>query len=167
MAELIVRNYKRIPIPGYPNSSREDVWDAYLHFFLTVYHLKDYIVNEKTLNIKAKEINEFIENNDDMKLLQAIVTGFKHLNANHDHIAYDIKSLGWNSGGPKPSPQIGYEERNFLLSENGENLLLEDGSKIQLESDINNVHPRELAIRVLAAWNRFFKENSLDIGFVS
>ena len=37
MAELVVRDYKRIPKPGYPNSSKEDVWDAYLHFFLCLY----------------------------------------------------------------------------------------------------------------------------------
>ncbi len=167
MAELIVRDYKRIPKPGYPNSSREDVWDAYLHFFLVAYHLKDYIVNDKTLGIKEAEVNNFIENNDDMKLLQALVTGFKHLNADRDHISYDVRSLAWDDGSPKPSPEIGYEERNFLLTEDGKYLLCEDGKRIRLESDTKKVHPRELTIRVFAAWNIFFKENSLDIGFVT
>lgn len=167
MAKLIVRDYKRIPKPGYLNSSKEDVWDAYLHFFLVAYHLKDYIVNDKTLGIKEAEVNNLIENNDDMKLLQALVTGFKHLNADHDHISYDIRSLAWDDGSPKPSPEIGYEERNFLLTENGKYLLCEDGKKIRLESASEKVHPRILAIRVLAAWNKFFKMKDIDVGFLA
>jgi len=166
MAELVVRDYKRIPEPGYPNSSKEDVWDTYLHFFLVAYHLKDYIVNDETLGIEKAEVNNFIENNDDMKLLQAIVTGFKHLKANRNHISYDIGSLAWDDGSPKPSPEIGYEERNFLLTEDGKYLLCENGKKIRLESDSKKVHPRILAIRVLAAWNKFFKEKDINVGFV-
>jgi len=167
MAELVVRDYKRIPNPGYPNSSKEDVWDAYLHFFLVAYHLKDYIVNDKTLGMGEVKINNFIENDDDMKLLQAIVTDFKHLVADRDHISYDIRGLEWDGASPKPSPEIGYEERSFLLTEDGKYLLCEDGKKIRLESDTKKVHPRELAIRVLAAWNKFFKENGFDVGFVA
>jgi len=166
MAELVVRDYKRIPKPGYPNSSKEDVWDAYLHFFLDAYHLKDYLVNDETLGIEKAEVNSFIEDNDDMKILQALVTGFKHLKADHNHISYDIRNLAWDDGRPKPSPEIGYEERNFLLTENGGYISCEDGKKIRLESDIKKVHPRTLAIRVLAAWNKFFKEKGIDIGFV-
>lgn len=167
MAELVVRDYKRIPKPGNPNSSKEDVWDAYLHFFLVAYHLKDYIVNDKTIGVKKAKVNNFIKNNEDMKLLQALVTGFKHLNADHVHISYDIRGLAWDDGRPKPSPEIGYEERNFLLTEDGKYLLDEDERKIRLESDIKKVHPRELAIRVFAAWNNFFKENDIDIGFIT
>jgi len=166
MAELVVRDYKRIPKPGYPNSSKEDVWDAYLHFFFAVYHLKDYFVNDETLGIEEAEVDNFIENNEDMKLLQALVTGFKHLKADYNCISYDIRSLAWDDASPKPSPEIGYEERNFLLTEDGKYLLCEDGEKIRLESDTKKVHPRNLAIRVLAAWNKFFKEKGLDVGFV-
>lgn len=166
MAELVVRDFKRIPKPGYPNSSKEDVWDAYLHFFLDAYHLKDYIQNDTTLGISKSEINSFIDKNKDMKLLQSIVTGFKHLDADSDHISYDIRGLKWDDGSPKPSPEIDYEERNFILTEDGKYLLREDGKKIRLESDIEKMHPRDLAIKVLASWNKFFKEKGLDIGFV-
>ena len=166
MAKLVVRDYKRIPKPGYPNSSKEDVWDAYRHFFLVAYHLKDYIVNDETLGVEEVEISNFIENNDDMKLLQALVTGFKHLKADRNHISYDIKSLEWDDGSPKPSPEIGYEERSFLLTEDGKYLISEGGEKLRLESDSIKMHPRTLAIRVLAAWNKFFKEKGIDIGFV-
>ena len=167
MAELVVRDFKRIPKPGYPNSSREDVWDAYLHFFLDAYHLKDYIQNDTTLGVSKAEINSFIDNNKDMKLLQSIVTGFKHLNADANHISYDIKGLEWDDGSPRPSPEIGYEERNFILTESGKNLLSEDGKKIRLESYVERIHPRDLAVKVLASWNKFFKEKGLEIGFVT
>jgi len=166
MAELVVRDYERIPKPGYPNSSKEDVWDAYLHFFLVAYHLKDYLTNDETLGVEKAEVNNFIEKNEDMKLLQAIVTGFKHLNADHDHIGYDIKTLAWDDAGPKPSPAIGFEERSFLLTEDGKYLICQDGKKIRLESDTKVIHPRNLAIKVLAAWNKFFKAKGLDVGFV-
>lgn len=167
MAELVVRDYQRIPKPGYPNSSKEDVWDTYLHFFLVAYHLKDYIENDETLGIGKAEVNNFFKNNQDMKLLQALVTGFKHLKADNKHISYDIRSLAWDDGSPKPSPEIGYEEKSFLLTENGKYLLCEDGEKIRLESDIKKVHPRELAIKVLIAWNKFFKKKDLNVGFVT
>ncbi len=167
MAELVVRDYKRIPKPGYPNSSKEEVWDNYLHFFLDAYHLKDYIKNDKTLGVSNAGINNFVGNNNDMKLLQALVTDFKHLKADHKHISYDIKGLAWDDGSPKPSPEIGYKERSFLLAEDRKYLLCEDGGKMQLESDSKKVHPRTLAIRVLAAWNKFFKEKGIDIGFVN
>jgi len=166
MAELVVRDFKSIPMPGYPNSSRDDVWDAYLHFFLDAYHLKDYIQHDKTLGISNSEINSFIDNNKDMKLLQSLVTEFKHLTADDDNISYDIKGLEWDDGSPKPSPEIDYEKRSFLLAEDGKYLLCENGKKIRLETDTEKMHTRDLAVNVLAAWNAFFKEKDLGIGFV-
>jgi hypothetical protein len=166
MAKRVVRDFNRIPEPGYPNSSKEDVWDAYLHFFSDAYHLKDHILNDKTLNISQSDIDSFINNNKDIKLLQSLVTGFKHLKADHDHISYDVKGLEWDDGSPKPSPEIDYEERNFLLTEDGKYLLCENGKKIRLESDIEKMHPRDLAVKVLATWNEFFKEKNIETGFV-
>lgn len=166
MAKRVVRSYKRIPEPGYPNATQEEVWDAYLCFFTNAYHLKDWIANDKELKISHEEMNDFIDRNENMKLLQAIVTKFKHLNADHNHIAFGEIRLSWDDGSPKPSPAIGYEDRAFLLTEGGGFLLLENGKKIKLESSQKNIHPRTLAIKVLVAWNKFFKEKKLDGGFI-
>lgn len=165
MAERVVRSYRRIPEPGYPNATQEDVWDAYLHFFQDAYHLKDWIVCDESVGVDPKEMNRFIDGNQNMKLLQAIVTKAKHFRADHDHIAFREINLAWDDGGLKPSPEIGYEEAGDLLTEDGDHLLTEDGEKILLEAESKRMHPRRLTVKVLIAWNQFFKEHGLEGGF--
>jgi len=166
MAKRVVRSYEKIPEPGHPNYTQEDVWDAYLTFFLFAYHLKDWIVDDDELNITRKEMNIFIEGNSNMKLLQVIVTQAKHLKAVHDHIKYQDVHLSWDDGSPRPSPAIGFQERAFLLTENGGCLLTEDGEKIMLDSPKQEIHPHRLALKVLVTWNKFFIEKKLIGGFV-
>jgi hypothetical protein len=167
MAERIVRSYKKIPEPGYPGVTKEEVWDAYLHFFLNAYHLKDWIINDKELKINHKEMNNFIDRNENMKLLQAIVTKSKHLNADRYHIAFKEIHLSWNDGSPKSSPEIEYEDRAFFQTEDGGFLLQENGKRIELESfQKKNIHPRTLVVKVLVAWNKFFKKKKLEGGFI-
>lgn len=164
MAERIVRDYKRIPEPGYPNATQEEVWDYYLHFFSDAYHLKDWIVNDSELKIDNKEMNKFINENENLKLLQTIVTQFKHLKADHGHIAFAINLL-WDDGSPKPSPGIGYKERSFLTTQAGDYLVTGNGDRIAIERAGKNMHPRSLALMVLVAWNKFFQEKGLEGGF--
>jgi len=165
MAKRIVRSYKKIPEPGYSRATQEDVWDAYLHFFSDTYHLKDWIANDEKLKISHKEVDDFIDGNESMKLLQAIVTKFKHLKADRDHISFKV-NLSWDDGSPKPSSEIGYEARDFLLTEGSDFLLQENGKRIKLESSQRNMHPRTLALKVLVAWNKFFKEKKLKAEFI-
>ena len=111
-AKRVVRSFKKIPPPNYPNFTHDEVWDAYYHFLQDSYHLKDWILNDDAVIIggdkacKNGEINAFIEGNVNMKLLQAVVTNMKHLKANHDHIAFKEINLTWSEGGLKPSPAI-------------------------------------------------------------
>lgn len=166
MAKRVVRSYGAIPRSGYPNSTQEEVLDAYLHFFSDAYQLKDWIINDNALSITKEEINQFIDGSSNMKLLQAIVTQDKHLKANHDHIKYREINLFWDDGSLRPSPAIGFEERGFLQSEDGGFLLNENGVKLELDSPKQEIHPRRLALEILIAWNRFFKDKKLKGSFI-
>lgn len=163
MVQRILRSYKKIPEPGYPNSTRDEVWDAYLHFFSDAYHLKDWITNDDQLRpkITVEEMDKFIETFPNMKLLQTIVTKAKHLKADRSHIQFRDASVSWDDGSPRPSPAIGYEDNGFLLTEEDGYLLNENGDKIEIGGHKQEIHPRDLAIKVLFIWNKFFVDNKL------
>ncbi len=117
-ANRTVRSFKKIPQPNYPNSTPEEVWDAYYHFLQDAYHLKDWIINDnKSIEgfdskQKKKLINDFIEGNINMKLLQAVVANIKHLKADHKHINFKEIALTWSGGGIRSSPEITYSDVN-------------------------------------------------------
>jgi hypothetical protein len=166
MARRVVRSFHKIPEPGYPNSTKEEVWDAYLHFFQDAYHLKDWIRYDDELKITKEELNEFINGNPNMKLLQSIVTQAKHLRANDQNIKYRVNNLFWDDGSPTPSPAISYEETGYLLTEDGGYLLTESGEKLAIDYPKKEIHPRRLAIKVLVAWNKFFSDKKLKGSFI-
>ncbi|MCA9366916.1 hypothetical protein KC887_01465 [Candidatus Kaiserbacteria bacterium] len=146
--ELVVRSYNKIPLPNYPDSEQIDVWDAYRHFFQDVYHLKDWILNDDNLSIEKKALEDFFEGSKEMKLLQSLVTGFKHYKVSDKHMSYKKFYLSWEDyGGLKPSPEIMYYE-----------------DKDSVDSD-GVVHPRVLAAKVLREWNTFFANSKLEGNF--
>ena len=171
-AKRVVRSFARIPAPNYPNSSSDDVWDAYYHFLQDVYHLKDWIINDDAVKIglnkdeKKKILNNFIEGDINMKLLQAVVTNMKHLKADANHIAFKEISLSWqNNGGLKPSPEITYDDLVFEVDNNGNFVLEDDGNNMKVEIKKKSIHPKKLGIKILIAWNVFFKNFKLEGGF--
>ncbi len=170
-AERVVRSFKKIPAPNYPNSTPDEVWDTYYHFLQDAYHLKDWILNDDNVIIggdkkhKEDQINAFIESNVNMKLLQAVVTSMKHLKADHKHIAFKEINLAWSEGGLKPSPAISYDDLVFDVDDKGNFLLEEDGDTMKVEVATKTMHPKKLAVKVLVAWNHFFKSHGLEGGF--
>lgn len=166
-AQKVMRSYERLLNlkPGHSTATKEQVWDAYEDFFQDAYHLKDWIVNDDTLKIGEAKVDAFIDANEDMKLLQTVATTSKHLKADRKHITFKDIVMAWDDGTLRGSPELGYEERGFLLTEDGGYLLQENGEKIDLESEPKNVHPWTLTLKVLALWNQFFKDNGLVGGF--
>lgn len=164
-AKRVVRSFQRIPKPGYSDSTPDEVWDAYYHFLQDAYHLKDWIIYDESIKIGRKEVNDFIEGNVNMKLLQAVVTSMKHLKADHKHIVFKEIDLTWDDGSPKPSPEITYDDLVFDVDDKGNFLLEDDGDTMKVEVATKTMHPRKLAIKVLVAWNQFFKAHDLEGGF--
>lgn len=167
-AEKVRRSYERLLSfkPGHPDATRDKVKDAYQDFFEDAYSLKDWIVNDDALNITDKEMNAFLEAHEEMKLLQAYATKLKHLKADHDHITFEEIEITWDDGSPRGSPELGYTERGFLLTEDGSFLLINgSGDKLSLGAKPQSTHPWILTMKVLALWNQFFKDNGLAGGF--
>ncbi len=161
--EQVVRSFKRIPPPGYPESTKDDVWDFYRYFLQDAYHLKDWIVYDDSLGVSKKEMDAFIEGNIYMKLLQSVVTGIKHLKANHKQIVFPNLVLTWvDEGGSEPSPAVSCGDLVLGIDEEGYFLLEEDSSTTRVEKQTKTVHPRVLSVKVLEAWNQFLKNHGLD-----
>ena len=168
-AEKVRRSYEKLLSfkPGHPNATKDEVKDAYQDFFEDAYHLKDWIKNDDALKeeIQAK-VEPFIKAHPEMKLLQAYATKLKHLKADHDHIAYEEVDITWDDGSPRGSPELGYTERGFLLTEDGSYLLINGrGDKLSLGAKPQSTHPWILTLKVLALWNQFFKDNGLAGSF--
>lgn len=170
-ARRVVRSFKKIPAPNYPNSTPDEVWDAYYHFLQDAYHLKDWILNDDAVVIgsnrehKRKQLNAFIEGNVNMKLLQSVVTSMKHLKADYNHIAFNEINLTWSEGGLRPSPAISYGDLDFDVDDEGNFLLEEDGDTMKVEVATKTMHPKKLAVKVLVSWNKFFANHGLEGGF--
>jgi hypothetical protein len=167
-ARRAVRSFTKLSKENYPAEFSEEDWDAYYHFFQDAYHLKDWIVNDKNTKITREEMNKFIEENGDMKLLQSIVNSTKHLVLSNPNNKYSNVDFVWNDNSKseaKSFPSILYEEDSFLLSQDGGHLLFQDGSKIIIKKEEKEIHPKILAVKVLIAWNNFFKERNLKGGF--
>lgn len=164
-AKRVVRSFEKIPEPGYPNSSPDEVWDAYYHFFQDAYHLKDWVANDKGTKVDHDDVNTFIAGNVNMQLLQGVVTNMKHLRADAKHVTFKEIDLTWDDGGPKPSPEIGYDVHVFDIDDEGKFILEEDGDSMKVEVEKKTMHPRKLAMKVLIAWNQFFKQHGLEGGF--
>ena len=53
--------------------------DEVYAFFLNCYHLKDWIKNDESIGVAEAEVEDFINNNNDLKLCGDICNNNKHL----------------------------------------------------------------------------------------
>jgi hypothetical protein len=157
-ANRIVRSFRKMPKENCPNRFSDNDWDACYCFFLNAYYLKDWIINDKSNEISRRKINNFIKGSKSLKILQSVANILKHSKI----------SKGWNRY-PQVDfvfdeiPKVQYGREDFILLENGGKLMNEDGSYILAESSEKfEIHPKVLAVSVLAEWNKFFQENNLQ-----
>lgn len=164
-AKRVVRSFAKLPKDNYPESMTEEEWDDYYHFFQDAYHLKDWIIHDEVVTIGRDEVNNFIDGNINMKLLQSVVNSLKHLKITNPKNQFPNINFEWTEKESKGHPSVVYEDQVFLLAEDGDHILLEDGDKMMIESEQKNMHPKKLAVKVLIAWNNFFKQHGLEGGF--
>lgn len=160
-ANRIARSFRRIPKENYPSRFSDDDWDACYCFFLNAYHLKDWIINDKSNEISKKQINNFIKRSKSLKILQSTANILKHSKISKGWNRYHQVNFVFDE-----IPKVQYSKEDFILLENGGKLMNEDGSYILAESsEKGEIHPKVLAVSVLTKWNKFFQENNLRGSF--
>jgi len=171
-AKRVLRSFKKLPKNNFSKIITEKIKDNYYHFFQDAYHLKDWIVNDPKLNIKKKDVNNFIDNNKYLKILQGIANATKHLkledNSNkYKNINFNINKVSWREIGNKATemPVISYIEDSYLLTQEGGFLLTQSGGKLIIKSEEKEIHAKALAVNVLIAWNNFLKKYKLEGGY--
>ena len=167
-ARRVVRSFAKLPKNNYALEFSEEEGDAYYHFFQDAYHLKDWVLGDDNTNISRGKMNEFIEKNENMKLLQSIVNSIKHLRINNSNNKFSNINFIWKDSSEAEvgsCPSILYEEDGYLMIDDNGFLLTEDGDKLIIGTAEKEIHPKKLAVKVLIAWNIFFKENNLTGGF--
>ncbi len=159
-AKRMFRSFKRLP--DNPSKFTDHDWDDYYHFFQDAYHLKEWIANDENNAVSNKMLNEFIEKEPEIKLLQTVVTNLKHfkitvLKTRFSNIRFEMKEEK-----SIPYPSIAYEEEGYLMINDKDYLLLENGGKIIISSEEKEIHPKELAVKVIEAWLDFLKQQVLE-----
>lgn len=86
------------------SSDPEHRQDEVYAFFVSCYHLKDWIKNDEKINIDAGIIESFVEKNENLKICGDICNSFKHLKLNNPRIG-----SGANMDEEYPSPSFGPE----------------------------------------------------------
>lgn len=162
--------YRMIPPPNYAGYSTEDVWDAYYTFFIHAYNLKDWIKNDPNIKIgnsqaeKEKTVESLFSDNLNMQLLQSIANSIKHLTLRKDS-RNEFKGIMpiWVDGAPVPSPAFLYSK--VRISEDSAGRFELPNDEESTPEEIKSMHPRKLAIKVLATWNKFFRKYGIKGGF--
>ena len=99
-------------------SFTENEWDTIYAFFINCYHLKDWIINDPTLQIDKKTVEDYISKSDSLSICADICNGLKHLKLTKPR--YPKKTIlgkqvhATINNGDKTS-----EERRFIVEENG------------------------------------------------
>lgn len=80
--------------------------DALWHFILDCYHLKDWLINDESLNprITEKELLALIKNSEDLSLVRKLANGHKHL-----------LLLRGDQPDPKPLTKVGPVQHGFSV----------------------------------------------------
>lgn len=117
--------------------------DEVYAFFLNCYHLKDWIKNDATVNLPKKKVEDFINQNDCMKICADICNGLKHLRLTS----------------PRSSQEPRFGKRKFELELGKSEPVI--SVKYSIDTSSEPVDAFELATKCLQAWGKFIESNIL------
>ncbi|MBT9175699.1 MAG: hypothetical protein DDT22_01383 [candidate division WS2 bacterium] len=117
-------------------------YDEVYTFFLNCYHLKDWIQNDDTVKLPKENVENFINQNECMRVCADICNGIKHLRRESNRSGKDPKfggrefslSLG---GGPEPMIKV----------------------KFSIKTKTGTIDAFELASECVQKWEEFIKDN--------
>ena len=142
--ERMKRWYERIRKinQGKPhNFSSDHYHDEVYAFFLNCYHLKDWIQNDDTVELPKEKVEDFINQNECMKVCADICNSIKHLKRESDRSGKDPEFGGrkffLNLGGPKPIIKVKFP------------VMTKDGT----------IDVLKLASECIQKWEEFIKDN--------
>ena len=118
--------------------------DEVYAFFLNCYHLKDWIKNDESIGVTTEKVEEFINNNKELRLCADICNGIKHL-----------RLTSTRSG---QAPRFG--ARKFNLQLGGPETTI--SVKYSIDTSGGPVDAFELATKCLQAWENFIQSNIND-----
>ncbi|MDD5155159.1 MAG: hypothetical protein PHF11_01575 [Candidatus Omnitrophica bacterium] len=115
-------------------------------FFINCYHLKDWILHDKTLKIieKDKKLKDFINNSSPLKICHDICNGLKHLELDK----------------PKIDKNTQFKSRHYSLELGGEKLIL--SAKYSIQCGGKTFDAFSLATSCIEAWKDFIKNNKIN-----
>lgn len=124
------------------NRSSESYQDEVYTFFQNCHHLKDWIKNDDAVSTHTKEkVEDFIGQEDCLKLCADICNGTKHLKLNRER--------------SRKSPEFG--SRRYVLALGGKEPVIQVKWSITTKTGI--IDAFQLASECLQKWEEFLKEN--------
>lgn len=145
--DRVKRWYQRLVLtdPGRPHNLPSDYYqDEVYAFFLSCYHLKDWIKNDESVGATAEKVEEFINNNEELRLCADICNGIKHL-----RLTSTRSGQAPRFGPQKFSLQVGGPETTISV-------------KYSIDTSGGPVDAFELATKCLQAWENFIRSNISD-----
>jgi len=113
------------------------LFDMIHSFFCECHHIKEYIINDKSLKINSKIINDFIGKNDCLKICADICNGKKHLK---------LRDGGWTGKKPEFHMNIEFkEDKNDIY--------------VEFQSKLGDKEFFALADECIKKWEKFIKNN--------
>lgn len=122
------------------DKSTEYYQDIVYVFFMNCYHLKDWIINDPNVNLPSKQVEDFINSEDCMKISADICNSLKHLELNRSPRSGKvpkIESRAYTVQIPNQTIQINY----FI------------------ETNTGSKEVFELATECIHKWTEFIKNN--------
>ncbi len=126
------------------NLPSDNYQDEVYAFFLNCYHLKDWIKNDKSIGAAAAKVEDFIENNDELKLCADICNSIKHLKLTT----------------PRSGQEPRFGQRKFHLQVGGSETTI--SVKYNIDTLSGPVDAFGLATNCLKAWESFIQSNIND-----
>lgn len=123
------------------NLPSDNYQDEVYAFFLNCYHLKDWIKNDESIRVAEAEVEDFINNNNDLKLCGDICNNNKHLTLDSPRSGQD--------------PRFG--QRKFYVQVGGPETTI--SVRYTIDTSSGPVDAFELATRCLQAWENFIQSN--------
>lgn len=128
---------------GRPHTVASDHYiDEIYAFFLSCYHLKDWIKNDSTVTPGAKnKVEDFINKNDCMSICADLCNGLKHLKLTKErskkHPKFGARKFSLDLGEPTPIIKI----------------------ECSIMTKTGTIDAFELASHCIQKWERFIKKN--------
>jgi|SRR3989338_57982 len=138
------RWYKRIKNPGPDSEFLDDIGSA---FFMTCFHLKDWISNDDSLDIKKrKKVEKFVNDSPLLEICRSICDNSKHLKCANPKVIDNLKVKKMSTVHNLWGPGASYATVHGFIE------IGEDAYEIS-----------SLAKMCIEEWDRYFVENSIPI----